>query len=168
MALGRQPARGALFALSGGRDAKNSLESAGMTPAESDAVIGVADSAVEFGVALPIQRLESAFKALAEQQEAAAKALAEKQEAAAKAVEEKQESAAKALAEKQESAEKALGEKLQSVITALAEKQKSEAKALAEKQQYSLNALLVFIGLLLLITFPSSPYYNFLLSLVKK
>ena len=157
MALGRQPARGALFALSGGRDAKNSLESAGMTPAESDAVIGVADSAVEFGVALPVQRLESAFKALAEQQESAAKALAEKQE-----------SAAKALAEKQESAEKALGEKLQSVITALAEKQKSEAKALAEKQQYSLNALLVFIGLLLLITFPSSPYYNFLLSLVKK
>ncbi len=135
MVLGRQPARGALFALSGGRDAKNALESAGLTPAEADAVIGVADSAVEFGVALPIQRLESAFKALAEQQE---------------------------------SAEKALGEKLQSVITALAEKQESEAKVLAEKQQYSLNALLVFIGLLLLITFPSSPYYNFLLSLVKK
>ncbi len=58
MALGRQPARGALFALSGGRDAKNAFESAGMPSAEADAVIGAADKAVEYGVALPIQRLE--------------------------------------------------------------------------------------------------------------
>jgi hypothetical protein len=63
MALGRQPARGALFALSGKRDAKNALESAGMHPAEADTVIDAANKAVEYGVALPIQRLEYVFKA---------------------------------------------------------------------------------------------------------
>ncbi len=109
----QRPFRGVLFALSDGRDAKNLLESAGMSPLESDGVISVADKAVELGVAKPIQMLET---------------------------------------------------NLQKLETKL----ELTLQAMAEKQQYSMNTLIILTGAIFLVTFPSSPYFSALLSMIKK
>jgi hypothetical protein len=77
-----------------------------MSPLEADGVIGVADKAVELGVAKPIQLLEA---------------------------------------------------KLELTL-----------QAMAEKQQYSMNTLIILTGAIFLVTFPSSPYFSALLSIIKK
>ena len=112
----QRPFHGVLFALSDGRDAKTLLESVGMSQLEADGVIDVADKAVMFGVAKPIQRLEATLEAMAEKQ--------------------------------------------QLTLQAMAEKQQLTLQAMAEKQQSSMNTLIILTGAIILITFPSSPYFS--------
>jgi hypothetical protein len=59
-------------------------------------------------------------------------------------------------------------QKLELTLQAMAEKQQVTLQAMAEKQRYSMNTLIILTGAIFLVTFPSSPYFSALLSVIKK